>query len=147
MRLLPRLERVEKLVKRALTSANAALSQLLSFGTPFSAVLTIPDSGAPVIVLSVPVTTNPIILETTYMFRDHVLERNMYSTQRSEVNLNTPFVTTQSEFQVIQPGLANPPTINVPVINGTNVDFSVTNPIAGNPIDLQVVSVRRIAPI
>jgi len=147
MKLLGRVERLEKLIRRALTSASSALTQLLSFGTPFSAVLTVPDSGAPVIVLSVPVTTNPVLLETTFMFRDHTLERNMYTTLRSEVNLNTPFIATQNEFQVIQPGLANPPTVNAPAINGTNVDFSVTNPIAGNPIDLQVVSIRRIAPI
>lgn len=147
MKLLPRLERVEALIKRAIASANTALSQLLSFGTPFSAVLTVPDSGVAVTVLSVPVTTNPILLETTFMFRDPTLERDMWTTIRTEVNLNTPFITTANEFSIVQPGLANPPTVNAPAINGTNVDFTVTNPIAGNPIDLQVVSVRRIASI
>lgn len=141
------IERIETLLRLTLSRAASALSQLASFGTPFSAVLTVPDSGVAVIVLTVPVTTNPTILETTYMFRDLVLERDMWATQRTEVNLNTPFITTATEFQIVQPGLVNPPVIGAPTISGTNVVFAVTNPVAGNPIDLQVVSVLRVAPI
>lgn len=141
------LEMLESLIRLALARAVSALSQIASFGTPFSAVLTVPNTGVAVTVLSVPLTTDPTIVETTYMFRDHVLERDEWSTTRSEVNLNTPFITTANEFLVVQPGLANPPTINAPTIVGTNVVFTVTNPIAGNPINLQVTAVRRVAPI
>lgn len=140
--LLAEIQRLEALIELRSSALGAA------FGASFeTTTLGVPDNGLATTVATVPVTDHPIIITTTFLIRDPILARNMYATQRTEVNLSTPFITTASEFSVTQPGMVNPPTINSPTIVGTNVVYTITNPVAGNPVDITVFSIVRTAPI
>lgn len=141
--LLAEIQRLE-----ALIALHGAVALPAAFGTPSEQTsLAVPNNGLATLVMTVPVTAHPIIVTTTFMISDPILGRYIFNTVRSEVNLSTPFITTANEFLVTQPGFVNPPTINAPTIVGSTVQYTVTNPIAGNPIDVTVYSIIRTAPI
>jgi hypothetical protein len=151
MKLLPRLQRVESLIKQALARASSALIQIANLitgvGTPvIGTIIPLANDGVSHNIVSVDVSAeHPIIIEVTFMVRDPSIDRDMWQTVRSEVNGGAApvIVATANEFLIVQPGMANPPLVGAPTLAGTIVSYNITNPLAGNPVNAQAVAMVR----
>jgi hypothetical protein len=109
-----------------------------------------PDDGVQHTAGSIPVNfPHPILVTTTFMIKDNTLDRIMIARQRATLNgsvLAPVLVSNANEFQVVQPGLANPPALTVALSgDGLSLEARVTNPIAGNPVDVDVIMERLIS--
>ena len=110
----------------------------------------LPDDGVAYAIASVPVNSpHPILVVTTFMVKDNVLDRVMVARQRAVLNGNvvTPvLVSNANEFQITQGGFANPPALTQALSgDGLSLEARATNPIAGNLVDIEVTMEMQVS--
>lgn len=100
-----------------------------------------PDNGIATAIATFPCTTaRPYLFIVTIMARDNTLAASTIQRLRATVD-GHPTAPTQiavaAEFTNTNPAMVNPPVFTV-LVNGVNLEVRVNNPVAGNPVDVEV---------